>query len=294
MPFEPLHVRLEDDALSSRFIVLHLPEHGREPLGLVVHAPAFAEEVNKARRMVALQARTLAAEGFAVVVPDLLGCGDSPGDFNEATWSTWVNDIAGAARWIANEFARRWPGQPRPPTVLWGLRVGALLAAAAARRLREPCALVLWQPTLQGGSALQQFLRLLTAADIVGGRAPTGGASPRATLAAGTALEVAGYLLTPALANGMEAATLALPERPDSIAAFEVGAREPASLSPALAATSERWRTQGWQVHAEALRGPAFWQTTEIEDAPALIEATTAQVKRLCEAARACRTSETS
>lgn len=286
MPFEPLYVRLADHATSDRFIVLHLPDHGRVPTGLVVHVPAFAEEMNKSRRMVALQARTLADQGCAVVVPDLFGCGDSAGEFVEATWESWVDDVVSVTHWLEAEFARRWPGAPRPPLVLWGLRVGCLLASEAARRL-GPCALLLWQPTLQGRTALQQFLRLLTAADIVGGRAPGGSTAPRATLAAGTPLEVAGYWLSPALADGLEAALLVLPAQSGSVAAFEVTMRDPAAPSPALITAAERWRTEDRRVHVEAVRGPAFWQTTEIEDAPALLAASAEQVRRLCAAAGA-------
>lgn len=293
MPFEPLRVRLTGEPSSERFVVLHLPDRSQAPAALIIHAPAFAEEMNKARRMVALQARALAAEGFAVLIPDLLGCGDSPGEFSRATWNGWVEDIVGGVRWMATEHARRWPGRPRPPTVLWGLRTGAMLACAAARRLDEVCALALWNPVLQGRTSLQQFLRLVTASEIVGGRAPAGGASARATLAAGRTLEVAGYPLAPALAEGLEAATLSLPDRPHAIAAFEVSPRESASVSPALAAASESWRRQGWSVHVEAVRGPSFWQTTEIEDAPALVTATAAQMSRWCGAAQSSPVTET-
>ena len=41
---------------------------------------AWAEEMNKARRMAALQARLLAENGYAVLQIDLHGCGDSSGD----------------------------------------------------------------------------------------------------------------------------------------------------------------------------------------------------------------------
>jgi len=43
--------------------------------------------MNKSRRMVALQARALAGRGFAVLQMDALGCGDSAGDMQDATWA---------------------------------------------------------------------------------------------------------------------------------------------------------------------------------------------------------------
>ena len=61
--------------------------------GTVMHLPAFGEEMNKSRAMVAAQARALANEGFQVFVPDYYGTGDSGGDFSEATWDLWLEDI---------------------------------------------------------------------------------------------------------------------------------------------------------------------------------------------------------
>ena len=103
MSFQPQFLALDDREARRRFAVLHWPAEPRVPLGLVVHAPAFAEEMNKSRRMVALQARALAEDGLAVLLVDPLGCGDSPGDFGDATWETWVQDIANALAWLSGQ-----------------------------------------------------------------------------------------------------------------------------------------------------------------------------------------------
>ena len=62
-------------------------------LGTVIWVHAFAEELNKTRRMSARMARLLAGEGWRVVQKDLSGCGDSTGDFGDATWAAWVDDV---------------------------------------------------------------------------------------------------------------------------------------------------------------------------------------------------------
>ena len=100
----------------------------------------------------------------------------------------------------------------------------------------------------------------------------------RAEIAAGRPVEIAGYTLAPELCRGLEAATLRPPPglAPGRVVWLEVSAVEQPTLAPAGAATLAAWRDAGWQVDARALRGPAFWQTTEIEDAPALVEATLA------------------
>jgi hypothetical protein len=47
-------------------------------------------------------------------------------------------------------------------------------------------------------------------------------------------------------------------------------------LSPISTKTIDRWQQAGFKLGSHIVHGPAFWQTTEIEDAPALITATTA------------------
>ena len=49
--------------------------------------------MNKSRRMAALQARAFAEMGFGVLQIDLFGCGDSSGDFSDARWDIWKQDL---------------------------------------------------------------------------------------------------------------------------------------------------------------------------------------------------------
>jgi exosortase A-associated hydrolase 2 len=282
MSFTPQFIALDGNESSRRFAVLHLPAGRAAPRGLVVHAPALAEEMNKARRMVAEQSRALAHDGFAVLLVDPLGCGDSPGDFGDAGWDIWVDDMALSMAWLRREFARRWPGQTEPPRVLWGLRAGALLAAQAARLIPGPCAMLLWQPATQGRLVLQQLLRLLSAGELISGKPQGAAAAARAVLAAGQMLEVAGYQLSPSLAHGLETAALAPPSSASRLHAFELSSREQATLSPALQSALGSWQSAGWATHAEVVHGPSFWQTVEIEAAPALITATRRAMVDLC------------
>ncbi|HEY9550049.1 MAG TPA: hypothetical protein VIR45_11165, partial [Kiloniellaceae bacterium] len=63
----------------------------RQGLGLV-YLPPFAEEMNRSRRMAALQARRLAALGVDDLLLDPFGTGDSAGDFGDARWEIWRED----------------------------------------------------------------------------------------------------------------------------------------------------------------------------------------------------------
>ena len=256
---------------GKRFAI-YRPPSVRPAVGLIVYVHPLCEEMNKSRRMVALQSRALAQAGFSVLQVDLHGCGDSSGDFGDATWADWVDDVTRAARWLGDrhalelrEGARLW---------LWGLRAGCLLLTQAAAQLDMQCHLLMWQPALAGKLLLQQFLRLRLAASMQGGQGKGLMQAMRQDLAAGRAVEVAGYRLHPELASGLETATLEPPERAGRTVWIDVAPRADVSTSPASIQAMAHWQAAGWQLVHLQVQGPAFWQTTEIEDAPALIAAT--------------------
>jgi pimeloyl-ACP methyl ester carboxylesterase len=161
----PAHLPAEAFFLASapgeRFCLYHAPAGVCR--GALVYVHPFAEEMNKSRRMAALQARALAAAGFGVLQIDLHGCGDSDGDFGDARWEQWHADLATASSWLHARLGQ--------PVGLWGLRLGALLALDHARR-HTVHQLVLWQPVLQGAAFLTQFLRLLVASGMLDEDAP--------------------------------------------------------------------------------------------------------------------------
>lgn len=274
---QPLFLPKAPGAVGGpRFAVLHRPPGA--PQGLMVFAQPFAEEMNKSRRMAAMQARALAGQGWAVLMPDLLGCGDSAGDFGDASWTTWVDDVVHAGAWL-REQARGWSADVSvepPPLTLWGLRTGALLAAEAAARMGDVRQLLFWQPALSGKTVLQQFLRLQLASELLGGDAGGGTVALRSRLAAGGSVELGGYRLSPGLAQGLENARLQAPPSVRQVHWLDVSARAGATLALGSASAVTQWQEAGCRVHAQVVTGPTFWQTTEIEDAPRLIEATLA------------------
>lgn len=249
---------------GRRFCLLHRPA---VPVvsGAVVYVHPFAEEMNKSRRMAALQSRALAEAGYAVLQIDLLGCGDSSGDFGDATWQDWVTDVVEASRWLLQRFSA--------PLWLWGLRVGCLVASDAARTLNIPCSFLFWQPPTAGKPLLQQFLRLKVASQMLDGASKGVMDSLRQQLAAGIAVEIAGYCIAPALANGLETASLKPPSHAGRVEWFELSQRDDAVLSPAVQRNIETWHQGGFEVNSRIIVGPAFWQTSEIMDALGLIEA---------------------
>jgi exosortase A-associated hydrolase 2 len=239
---------------------------GCEPArGAVVYVPPFAEEMNKSRRMAAMQARVLAAAGWHVLQFDLSGTGDSEGDFADASWTGWLEDVAAARSWLAQRTGfSPW---------LWGLRLGGLLATVSLKQFGAP-GLVLWQPVLSGRQHLQQFLRLKSGSEwLAAGREAEVQAKPMEQLQSGISVEVAGYMVSPALALPMAAAMMELPHELPRLGWFEVSPREEAGLAPAsLRVMGPRQGASG--VRVAAIKGSSFWQAVEIETVPELITAT--------------------
>lgn len=262
---------------GQRLCLLYRAQGGLQR-GLVLYVHPFAEEMNKSRRMAALQARALSAAGYSVLQIDLLGCGDSSGDFGDATWQSWVADIVAACKWLRRHCDDAVPASAAPPPLwLWGLRAGCLLAVEAAKQLNEPCNFLFWQAPAAGKTLLQQFLRLKVAGDMLSGQSKGVMEAMRQQLASASPVEIAGYMLAPGLASGLEQATLSPPattSEAQQLVWLELSTRDDASLSPASVKTIALWQQAGYIVNCRIAQGPAFWQTTEIEEAPALISAT--------------------
>lgn len=257
---------------GQRFCLYHPPAGACR--GAVLYVHPFAEEMNRTRRMVALQARALAADGFGVLQLDLAGCGDSSGDFGDARWEAWKDDLALGADWLR----QRAPG----PFVLWGLRLGALLALDYTRAARHPVdAMLLWQPVLKGAQHLTQFLRLrLASALLAEGDSHGGTQALRVALQSGQALEIAGYELAPQLASALDALApldTFVPMCPVDWVETASGSAQDAA--PGAARAIAAWRAAGVDVRLHPVQCAPFWATTEITESPAWLEATSAALR---------------
>lgn len=250
------------------FHVLH-PSAIEPVRGCVLYVHPFAEELNKSRRMAALQARLLAGAGFCVLMPDLHGCGDSAGDFGDARWDVWLEELD-----ICLDRLQQYHSVP---LVVWGLRTGCLLIGDWLRsRDIAPAATVFWQPVANGELFLTRFLRLRMAAGMIGGNKETT-AQLRARLDGGETIEVAGYDLSPQLAAKLAVVRLAPPPAGPVIWLEVNGTGE---LPPASQRLVEAWREQAVTVDTGVISGEPFWTTQEISEVPALLETT---LERLAE-----------
>jgi exosortase A-associated hydrolase 2 len=261
---------------GTRFCLYHAPNPHVEPRGAILYVHPFAEELNRTRRMAALQSRAFAAMGFAVLQIDLFGCGDSCGEFNAGRWDLWRADLAVAAGWLAERTSG--------PLHLWGVRLGGLLAMDFAREV-EIDSLILWQPFLSGRACINQFLRLRLADQARPDGAPARPAPPpgtprstsalRAQLAVHGVIEVGGYEVAVPLVKAIDAcdaAHIQLP--PCTVHWFSHGA--PARVVASATRLAERWKADGVTLHFHPVDGAEFWAGDDVIECTALLDATSA------------------
>jgi exosortase A-associated hydrolase 2 len=273
IPAEPFFLKADH---GTRFCLYHHPRSTDGCHGALIYIHPFGDEMNKARRMAAMQARSFAASGFSVLQIDLFGCGDSSGEFREARWDIWKRDLQIAREWVE--------GRVRAPVGLWGLRLGALLALDFAKSSSHGIhGIILWQPVTSGESFVTQFLRLQLANEMLAGdQEKKGGTNVlRKALAGGKTLEVGGYELAPELAatiDGLKAADLAV--KGTRIHWFETVAEEGRTLSPSAKRTVGAWEQQDVDLHMHLVTCLPFWATQEISECAQLVAATTEAYSR--------------
>jgi exosortase A-associated hydrolase 2 len=264
-PIEPFMLSVGN---GYRLCVLRRAASNVKFKGGILYVHPFAEEMNKSRRAVALCSRWLAQDGWTVLQIDLDGCGDSSGDMADATWARWQEDLCDAAAVLQRLGS--------PLRLLWGLRLGALLATSVIDRMTASTDLLLWQPVLTGKTHLTQFLRLKAAEELIAQASERSGtASLREELRKGASVRVAGYTLNPSLAASIDVAELSLPaDYRGHIYWVETARAGTTELAPVSAQRVSSLVAAGHAVTARAVAGPAFWQTVEIEEAPTLVSAT--------------------
>jgi len=233
----------------------------------ILHIPAFAEEMNKARHMVAIQSQAFAEQGYAVLVLDLWGTGDSEGEFCEATWDIWQSNISSAIQWLESKGY--------DSISLWGLRLGALLAMDYLNQ--NNCnveRLICWQPVLNGELYVSQFLRLrVAAAMITKNKSKEKTVDLKKQIQEGEAVEVSGYLLNPELIIpllSVQTKNMTL----HNVKKFHILELTLGSETEESYATTQwvkQTTQQGIDVTYDVINSPPFWATQEISESANLI-----------------------
>jgi exosortase A-associated hydrolase 2 len=235
--------------------------------GSVLYLPPFAEEMNRCRSHVVAHARAMASAGLHCLLLDFYGTGESDGSVADGDWSFWLDDAQAAANWLAD--------RSKYAPLLWGVRTGALIAAELGHRMAsiDTCAikgLYFWQPVLDGKQFINQYLRLRIASQLVRSGKRETSDSIRADLAAGKAVEVAGYPLTGRLASAVEACKLNSFPQPANIGINWLEFSSTSSLTPQSRRVVEDWLASGSTIAVATVDCPRIWEVQEPVRAPEL------------------------
>lgn len=237
----------------------------------VVLCNAFGEERKSSALVMARLARAVAAAGRLALRFDYYGCGDSEGEFAEATARTRLEDVQAAAQHL-----RRQAGDDR--VVLLGLRLGATLAARAAEETPDCAGLALVEPVADGVAYFDgQVRRSLVRKMLTRGTSGSSGAEMRRRLGSDdSTLDLDGFAVGASTYRELGAL---------GIRAGEVGFAGPVlvcqvhfkdAARPELEAVCDAYRQAGAAVSFARLVLPPFWNRIEITLAPELDEAVTA------------------
>ena len=269
---DPEHPGLRNFLLEgSRGLLLatyHPPVGHPHPSGDILLAPPFAEEMNRCRAMVSLQARALAKIGVGTLIVDPFGTGDSAGDFADGSWELWQDDLSRGLDWLR--------AHGNGCRTVWGVRLGAIMAAEIAVQFDGIARLLLWQPVLSGKSFFTQFLRIRIAAELNQSDGTKTTDELRQKLASGESVEVSGYRISADLARTLDRVRLPEPSKLGAMETtwFEILPSAETKAPSANVRAVEEYRAVGASVHMESVVGPPFWQVHERELAPELVAAT--------------------
>lgn len=236
--------------------------------GAVLCIPPFAEEMNRCRAYMATQARDFAQQGFTTLMLDPYGTGDSEGDFVDASWDMWLDDLARGADWLASHTGQA--------INLWGVRLGCTLAAdLAAAHPQRFQRLLFVQPVGNGKTFLTQLLRIRVAA-LVDQNAPAEKTSEmRDRLNQGETLEVAGYSLPGSLTQSIDSKQLA-----NSLAAcagthidwVECVANDEGKINPGSQKTIDKVAGGENTINAHTVVAPTVWALPKKVAVPNLVK----------------------
>jgi exosortase A-associated hydrolase 2 len=257
---QPLFLQANSGRL---FALLYGPANARAS---VLIAPPFCEEMNRCRQTINRFARQAAREGIATLQLDLYGTGESEGEFGDASWKTWQDDLLCGLNFLHDQ------GLPKPS--LLGIRGGCLLASELVRQQPDRLQhLLFWQPVPAGKSVVTELLRMRVAGGLTGNVSGPKLNELRAQLQVGEAVETGGYELADDLALPLESVNLKDLQPPlPNLDWLEISGSA-APVRPVAKAMIDGLNSAGASVTLHQIVDPSFWSTAETTVGKATIQA---------------------
>lgn len=274
---------LDGFAHGQRFALRVLPPEDRAIRGSILCVQPFGDEANLSRRVLVAQALRLAQAGWTTLLADLYGTGDSAGQSDQADLALWRADLLRASL-LCRE-------QVDGPFVLWGLRMGTLLASDLALALDQlAAAMVFWQPAATGAQLLDPLLKLSRVGAMMRAGADSTPDTPDMPerAASHATLDLAGYRLRRALIEDLRALALQPPAQGAHSAPCPVlmlgmqrvlpgGGASPKALSD----LAGQWLGAGFLARQQVVQAEPFWTSQEPSLPLAAFEATESFLEQL-------------
>ncbi len=244
---------------------------------LVILIPPFAEEMNKSRKIFSSFQHHLSSNKYRTVLFDLFGTGDSQGEFSDATWLLWQQNLIDIIKYVFEQY-------PEVRINFVALRTGALLLNNSLHQLPKYLSSAIhqihyWNPVFNATQFVNQFLRLKLTGDIMreNGEKLTTKTLRQQLLKQGT-MEVAGYQLSAELVEEFEQADASLPKLDNLhiIHFYEISSS--AKITSALSNYISKLQEHHYQIETHSLTGPKFWVSQEICISQPLIDLTTSHM----------------
>jgi exosortase A-associated hydrolase 2 len=242
---------------------------GPSPKAHIIFLPPFGEEMNRCRSLVATQARNFANAGYSCTLIDFYGTGDSQGQLCDSSLQIWRENI----RLTVEELKRECSA----PLILWGLRLGGLIAMDFAKVSSiRPRDILLWQPVSAANVYITQVLRQRVASLMVRDLPPETTKDIRQKLEEGQNVEVSGYTIGRSLVRDIESIDLAAMTDlcTGKIYWLEHVVESGKEIGVASRKAVEQLSKQGNRVEVHTFSDPPIWLIHERDFAPQLLAAT--------------------
>ena len=131
--------------------IYHPQCENKQSIGFVICSP-FAEEIKSSKRMMVDLAKQMAETGYTVFLFDYFACGDSDGDFKDATLSIWIKNTWDAIKYLKQHTDVKSIG-------LIGLRLGCFIALSVINECEDITKSILIEPVFDPETYFKRSLR---------------------------------------------------------------------------------------------------------------------------------------
>ncbi len=281
---------------------LWVTPNARPTIGVILAIQTAGEENNLARRFTVQAASRFSDLGFATLLFDPFGVGDSAGKTSEARLQDWRSDLMR----VSHQMRVRYD----VPFYIWGTRLGTLMATDLLISQSDNTAgLLLWAPLAHGRTWVDQLKRASTSGTEAAHAqlsdsiptSPLGDAiqtdsallsgpqslvSPENSEEEDARCSFAGTIFQRSMLTELQNLSLApLKQQSGFGATAKVAlvtleptntykfADEQTRVPPALQAITATWRRSGYQVYSSAIFGEHFWNSGRSPEPEALYRA---------------------